>query len=360
MTDDGGTTEEPAEVPAEEPEPAPARDTRGPIIALVVALLALAAVIAFWVFRDPGATPTSTTGTTLPGASTTVPDTSPTSTPATSPTTAPATTPTTTVTTTTPEATTTTEAPAEVSLVPVFFLHDSGGRADRPGPFLAPGARNADTLEEAIEALLGGLTPSENDLEMSTSLPGGVALNGVTVDGSVATVDLSSTFEEGGGTLAMTARLAQLVFTVTGFDPEITGVRLFLDGSPVEEFSSEGIILDDPMNRDSVQDLLPGILVESPQFDGWSGAPVTVTGIAAAFEGVFQMEILDADGNLVADLPFVQTDSGIGWGSFSVTFDEDALPPMPADLQIRVYELSAEDGSVVSERFQPFGYREQP
>jgi hypothetical protein len=29
-------------------------------------------------------------------------------------------------------------------------------------------------------------------------------------------------------------------------------------------------------------------------------------------------------------------------------------------LQIRVYELSAEDGSVINERIQPFGYRMDP
>jgi hypothetical protein len=33
---------------------------------------------------------------------------------------------------------------------------------------------------------------------------------------------------------------------------------------------------------------------------------------------------------------------------------------MPADLQIRVYELSAEDGSVINERIQPLSYRMEP
>ena len=158
----------------------------------------------------------------------------------------------------------------------------------------------------------------------------------------------------------MQARLAQLVYTVTGFDPAITGVRLSLDGVPVDVFSNEGLVLDDPMTRDGFQNLLPGILIESPGYEMWTPPPVTITGIAAAFEGVFQLEILDADGNVVADVPFVQTDNGTGWGHFSVTFEETDLPPMPATLQIRVYELSAEDGSVINERIQPFGYRSEP
>ena len=75
---------------------------------------------------------------------------------------------------------------------------------------------------------------------------------------------------------------------------------------------------------------------------------------------MLQLEILEAEGTVVADVPFVQTDNGMGWGHFSVTFEESDLPAMPADLQIRVYELSAEDGSVINEGIQPIGYRIDP
>ncbi|MBT8217926.1 MAG: hypothetical protein HKN74_07110 [Acidimicrobiia bacterium] len=243
---------------------------------------------------------------------------------------------------------------------PAYMLHDSGGNARRSGPFLAPTVRNTATLEDTIGELLNGLTPSEVDLGLSTAIPSGTELLGVEVADGVATVDLTGAFEAGGGTFSMQARLAQLVYTVTGFDPAITGVRLSLNGVPVEVFSNEGLVLDDPMTRDGFQDLLPGILIESPGYEMWAPPPVTITGIAAAFEGVFQLEILDANGTVVADVPFVQTSDGTGWSSFSVTFEESDLPPMPATLQIRVYELSAEDGSVINERIQPFGYRSQP
>ena len=62
----------------------------------------------------------------------------------------------------------------------------------------------------------------------------------------------------------------------------------------------------------------------------------------------------------MADVPFVQTDNGAGWGRFEVMFEASDLPAMPADLQIRVYELSAVDGSVINERIQPFAYRADP
>ncbi|MGQ0849210.1 MAG: GerMN domain-containing protein [Actinomycetota bacterium] len=78
------------------------------------------------------------------------------------------------------------------------------------------------------------------------------------VEDDIATVDLSSDFDDGGGTFSMRARLAQLVDTVTAYDPAITGARLRLDGSPIEVFSSEGLVLDDPMTRQSFLDLARG------------------------------------------------------------------------------------------------------
>lgn len=241
-----------------------------------------------------------------------------------------------------------------------FMLHESGGSQTRTGPFLAPVVRNTGSLEDTVRESLYGLTPSEIDLGISTAVPENTDLISIEVDNGVATVDLTSEFDDGAGTYSIRARLAQLVYTVTAYDPDITGVRLELDGTPVEVFSNEGLVLDDPMTRKSFEDFLPGILIESPGYDSWVRPPVTITGIAATFEGAFQLEILDWDGNVVADVPFVQTDNGTGWGRFTATFDASDLPPMPTTLQIRVYELSAEDGSVINERIQPFGYRMNP
>jgi hypothetical protein len=241
------------------------------------------------------------------------------------------------------------------------MLHDSGGSPTRAGPFLAAVSRNEGSLEGTVRALLGGLTPSEADLGITTEVPPGTELHGVEVADGVATVDLSSEFADGEGIFSTRARLAQLVYTVTGYDPDITGVRLELDGTPVMAFLFSGValVLDDPMTRASFEDLLPGILIESPAFDDWARPPVTISGIAAASDGVFQLEIIGWDGNLVAAVT-VETDTGTGWRPFSVTFDRSDLPSMPITLRIRVYEVSAEDGSVIYERVQPFGYRSNP
>ena len=53
----------------------------------------------------------------------------------------------------------------------------------------------------------------------------------MTVDGSVATVDLSAPFASGLGVFAEEARVAQVVFTVTQFEG-IDHVRFRIDGTP--------------------------------------------------------------------------------------------------------------------------------
>ncbi len=88
---------------------------------------------------------------------------------------------------------------------------------------------------------------------------------GITIEDGLATVDLSSEFEAGGGTFSMAARLAQVVFTLTQF-PTVREVEFRRDGEPVTIFSGEGIILDHPVGRDDYQELIPLIFVDDPAY----------------------------------------------------------------------------------------------
>jgi hypothetical protein len=115
-------------------------------------------------------------------------------------------------------------------------------------------------------------------------------------------------------------------------------------------FSSEGIVLDGPMVRDDFEDFVPGILVDTPAAGATVPATFDISGVAAAFEGVFQLEVLE--GNTVLFAPdFASTGSGIGFGSFTIEAATGAAPG--AHLTIRVWENSAQDGSVISERLVP-------
>ncbi len=173
---------------------------------------------------------------------------------------------------------------------------------------------------------------------------------GVDVADGVATVDLSSEFESGGGSLSMTARLAQLAATLTEIEG-IDGVLVAIDGEPVEALGGEGVLIEEPLDLFTFEDLLPGILVQEPAWGAPVSDPLRIRGVAAAFEAVFQLEVLDDAGEVVAAPDYVMTDNGMGFGRFDIELDlgiED-----PADLTIRVWESSAEDGSVISERFVP-------
>lgn len=271
--------------------------------------------------------------------------------------------PTTTTTTTpdtptTPPPATTTTGPVTTTIVTsgfpatTFFFEDSGGNAARTGPFLVAVhmMTDAPVPAAALAALLDGPPSDAVQAGITTAIPvdTGVVSLAVGSDG-VATVELSPEFDDGGGSASMFGRLAQLTYTLTAF-PTIDSVLLLENGSVVEVFSGEGILLDGPMERDDFQDQLPGILVESPAWGATVTLPFEVSGTAAAFEAVFQTQLL-VDGNAVFDPPFVMSESGVGFAPFTFEVDADIVPPTAAEL--RVWEFSARDGSVVSERFVP-------
>lgn len=248
-------------------------------------------------------------------------------------------------TTTTTEPTTTT-APVYGDEVVVYVLDESGSNGFRQPPFLYPISvaplGGASELEAALETLVA-ITGFD------TAIPEGTAVDAVAQVGSTVEVDLSAEFESGGGSASMFARLAQLTFTLTRIDG-VDEVVLMEEGSPVSVFSSEGIVLDGPMVRDDFEDLLPGILVDYPAAGQVVPATFDISGVAAAFEGVFQLEVLEGNSTVFAP-DFVSTSHGIGYGPFTVEAVTGAAPG--ANLTIRVWENSAEDGSVISERFVP-------
>lgn len=110
----------------------------------------------------------------------------------------------------------------------------------------------------AMGELLSGPTAAEKTTwpAISTAIPSGTKLLGVTVDDGVAKVDLSSEFSSGGGTFSVTSRLAQVVYTLTQF-PTVDAVEFYINGTRVNVFSGEGLILDGPQRFEDYEDLLP-------------------------------------------------------------------------------------------------------
>ncbi|MBN2847519.1 MAG: GerMN domain-containing protein [Coriobacteriia bacterium] len=110
----------------------------------------------------------------------------------------------------------------------------------------------------ALRELIAGPTAAEKTTwpAISSAIPEGTELLGVTVANGVAKVDFSSEYASGGGTFSVTARIAQVVYTLSEF-PTVDAVEFYINGTRVEVFSSEGLILDGPQRAEDYWDLLP-------------------------------------------------------------------------------------------------------
>jgi Sporulation and spore germination/Immunoglobulin-like domain of bacterial spore germination len=169
----------------------------------------------------------------------------------------------------------------------------------------------------AMESLIAGPSTQEQAAAVGSQIPAGTQLLGLNVDNGVATVDLTSEFESGGGSASMNMRIAQVVYTLTQF-PTVKGVLFQLDGQRVDVLGGEGVIVDQPVTRKDYRSLLPAILVTSPQIGEKVGNPVTVSGTANVFEANVAVEIVDASGKVLART-FTTATCGTGCrGTFSV------------------------------------------
>jgi len=178
----------------------------------------------------------------------------------------------------------------------------------------------------ALEALLAGPGPREQAAAVGSQIPAGTQLLGLSVDNGVATVDLTSEFESGGGSASMNMRIAQVVYTLTQF-PTVKGVLFELDGRRVDVLGGEGVVVDQPVTRKDFKTLLPAILVENPQIGERVRTPVYVSGSANVFEANVTVEVVDADGRVVGST-FTTATCGTGCrGTFSVRVPYDVASP---------------------------------
>ncbi|VEP12621.1 Spore germination protein [Hyella patelloides LEGE 07179] len=100
-------------------------------------------------------------------------------------------------------------------------------------------------LEAAFEQLLAG--PNES-AEYTTTIPQGTKLLSVKTTEEGVRVDLSQEFVSGGGSAAMSARLAQVIYTASSLD-ENTPIWVSVQGQPLENLGGEGIVLSQPITR---------------------------------------------------------------------------------------------------------------
>jgi hypothetical protein len=193
----------------------------------------------------------------------------------------------------------------------------------------------------ALESLLAGPSEAEREAGVGTAIPNGTELLGLDIDDGIATVDLSSQYEQGSGSHAEFLRLAQVVYTITQFET-VQSVNFQIEGKPVEVFGGHGILLDRPRARRDYRDYLPPVLVDSPAIGERVDNPVSVSGTANVFEATVSLRILDASGKEIART-FTTATCGTGCrGHYSVSVPYEADREQPG--VIEVFESSAEDG----------------
>lgn len=196
----------------------------------------------------------------------------------------------------------------------------------------------------ALEELLIGPNAAEKAAGLTSTIPAGTKLLGVTIENRTAIVDLSSDYASGGGSLSMMARVAQVVFTLTQF-PTVDNVAFKMDGQPLTTLGGEGIILDQPQTRVDWEDFSPAVLIESPVFGDKVSSPLRVTGTANVFEATFHIDVVDSAGKTVAT-QLVTATSGTGTrGTFDVTISWSGAASGQGKI-IAWYD-SAKDGSRV-------------
>jgi len=270
------------------------------------------------------------------------PSPSPSATPSSSPTGSPAATPT--PTPTGPPAS------GETMVVRAYFVLDGVVGVEGLVPTLREVPKTAGVARAAMGALLDSGPILDAYQQISTAIPAGTRLLGLSIRDGTATVDLSRDFESGGGSASMSYRLGQVVYTLTQF-PTVESVLFQVEGDTVTTFGSEGVELDGPQSRFDYEDLLPQIFVDRPAFGAAIGNPARVTGNGNTFEATFRIAILDGAGRTLFDEHAMATCGSGCRGTFDETLRYDVGRAQWGTL--RVYYASAKDGS-------PQGIRDYP
>jgi hypothetical protein len=192
----------------------------------------------------------------------------------------------------------------------------------------------------AMTALLAGPNAAERAAGVTSAIPAGTRLLGLSIAGGTAAVDLSRGFGRAGGTAA--ARLAQVTYTLTQF-PTVRRVRFEIGGTGVTTVG--GVPAAQAQTRAGWAAWLPPITVTAPLIGAVVRSPVTVTGTADVFEASVSLRVLTAGGTEIAR-SFTTSSCGTGCrGGYTASVTYSVSHAQRGTIE--VYEVSAKDGSAV-------------
>jgi hypothetical protein len=143
-----------------------------------------------------------------------------------------------------------------------------------------------------LQDLFAGPEKSEMAAGLSTAIPSGSGIEGLTVVNGVAYLDVNSTFFSPGSQNAMYLRLAQVVYTLTE-SADTRAVQFDVHKQPISSFA--GVALNKPVTRSSFSNAVGAVLLEAPVV----GDTVSTSGELSGqfgFSGTATVQILDASG----------------------------------------------------------------
>ena len=112
------------------------------------------------------------------------------------------------------------------------------------------------TLTSAVTGLLDGPRETETSGGLRSAIPTGTSLRGASLDGEVATIDLSDGFTAVVGPEQVLA-IAQIVYTATSI-PEVLEVRLAIEGHPIDAARGDGSLAPGTVSRADYPGLFAG------------------------------------------------------------------------------------------------------
>jgi spore germination protein GerM len=136
----------------------------------------------------------------------------------------------------------------------VYWVKDAIGKFEAVPTKVA--VKQADKPDATLQAAFNTLLAGPKDATVSSEIPKGTKLRGLSVKNDEVYVDLSREFTAGGGSSSMTSRLGQVIYTATSLKPN-TKVWISVDGKPLELLGGEGLEVAQPSTRQSFDKNFP-------------------------------------------------------------------------------------------------------
>lgn len=207
-------------------------------------------------------------------------------------------------------------------------------------------SHTSGVAKAAMTALVAGIDADEGSAGLTSDVPAGTQLLGLTIASGTATVNLNNAFAVVGTAQDELARVAQVVYTLTQF-PTVKTVAFEIGGTTPATFASGAVSLRSALGRSDLLGALPPIFVETPAIGDTLHGSVHLSGLANVFEGQFRTQLVDGNGKVLLDQP-VHATAGTGtWGTFEATISFSTSSTTSSTL--RVYDESAKDGSPIDE-----------